>query len=72
MAYLQNHFEKYYEEYAEKYYNNRISYNSSNIGSNGYEVTVKLPNGTEQSLGWTNNPYITFNAPVGGEYTFTI
>ena len=70
--YLQKHFEKYYEEYAEKYYNNRISYNNSNIGSIGYEVTVKTPNGTEQSLGWTNNPTITFNAPVGGEYTFTI
>ena len=70
--YLQKHFEKYYEEYAENYYNKRISYNNSYIGSIGYEITVKLPNGTEQSLGWTNNNTVTFNFSIDGEYTFTI
>ncbi len=70
--YLSKHFQQYYDVDANEYYNKRISYNNSYIGSIGYEVSVKLPNGTEQSLGWTNNSSITFNAPIGGEYTFTI
>lgn len=71
-TYLANHFNEYYSDYATKYYDNRISYNNSNIGNIGYEVYLVSSNGTENYIGYTSMNYYTYTVPTNGEYTFII
>lgn len=68
---LQNYFNENYGDFAEKYFNKRISYNNSAIGTVGYAVYLKN-NGNLQYLGYTSGTSYTYNVAVGGNYTFVI
>ena len=64
---LAEYFNEGYGKFANKYYNNRLQYNASNIGSVGYEVYV---NGNY--VGYTNNNYYVFNGDGISSYDVTI
>ena len=66
-AKLQEHFTEYYSDHADKYYNNRLSYNASNIGLFGYDIYL---NGT--IVGTTTNTNYTYSGVVPDGATFTI
>ncbi len=68
---LTTYFNENYGQWAEKYYNLRINYNNSKIGTIGYQVYLQTSGGL-QSLGFTNSNNYTYNAPSSGEYTFVI
>lgn len=70
-SYLTEHFNTYYGEYAEKYYNNRINYNNTYIGTLGYEIYLKNSDGVEKYLGYTSSTNFTYNA-TNGYYTFIV
>lgn len=53
-GYLQSYFETNYKNWAEKYYNQRLEYNRSNIGTVVYEVFIKNSDGSLTSLGTTS------------------
>ena len=69
--YLVEHFTEYYGDYADKYYQNRIDYNNSAIGSIGYEIYLKNNSGLDVYLGYTTSPTFTYNTS-SGDYTFII
>ncbi|MBQ7031860.1 MAG: transglycosylase domain-containing protein [Bacilli bacterium] len=69
--YLTNHFNEYYGDYATKYYDARIAYNSTTLGTLGYEIYLKN-NGVETYIGFTNMPTFTYIVPSGGEYEFVV
>ncbi len=70
-SYLRTHFNTYYGDYADMYYNKRLDYNNSKIGSVGYEVYLK--NGdTETYLGYTSGNTFSYVVPSGGAYTFIV
>ena len=69
---LQNYFNENYGEFAEKYYNKRISYNNSSIGTVGYAVYLKSNNKLTY-LGYTSGTTYTYNTGgAGGNYTFVV
>jgi penicillin-binding protein 1A len=73
---LQNYFNENYKSqnvsFANKYYQQRISYNNSNIGTLGYNVYLDN-NGQLQLLGYTSNTSYTYNTSVlSGNYKFVI
>ena len=70
---LQEHFNKYYGKDASKYYQKRLNYNQSNIGTLGYQVYLKDANGNLTSLGFTKDT--TFSYPANASttaYTFVV
>ncbi len=69
---LKSHFDKYYENYSDNYYNARLSYNNSNIGTLGYQIYLVNSNGTETYLGYTSGTSFNYTAPTAGNYTFLI
>lgn len=70
---LQEHFNKYYYNHASEYYQRRVSYNNSNIGTLGYQIYLKDSNGNLKSLGFTNNNSFNYNImPSTENYTFVI
>ncbi len=71
--YLQEHFNKYYDNHAAQYLQKRLEYNSSNIGSLGYQVSVKNADGTETNLGFTNGTSYTYTTSGSQtSYTFIV
>lgn len=70
-SYLQEHYNTYYGDYADKYYNSRISYNNTTIGTLGYQIYIQNTDGTEKYLGYTSSPTFTYTA-TSGNYTFII
>ena len=72
-TYLQEHFNKYYENDAAKYYQKRLNYNQSNIGTLGYQVYLKDANGNLTSLGFTKDTTFTYPATSSTTaYTFVV
>ncbi len=73
-TWLQNHFNTNYGEWAEKYYNARVTYNNTYIGTNGYEVYLKnSTTGALTSLGFTTNNYYNYpTTNTNASYTFVI
>ena len=69
---LQEHFNKYYYNHAQDYYQRRISYNNSSIGTLGYQIYLKDSSGNLQSLGFTNNNNFTFQTNGNSNYSFVI
>jgi len=69
---LLTHFNEYYGSHAEKYYQDRLDYNSKNIGTLGYEIYLKDNNGTLKYLGYTSSTTFTYTAPLGGNYNFIV
>ena len=71
-SYLQNHFNTYYGNQASKYYEQRISYNNSNIGKLEYKIYKKESDGTLTLVGSTSNLNYTINPTETGEVTYVI
>lgn len=72
-SYLQEHFNKYYDNHAAAYYEKRINYNNSVFGSLGYQVYVKNQDGSENSIGFTNGTSYTYTTNGSqSEYTFIV
>lgn len=64
---------KFYEKYKSKYYQNRIEYNTANIGDIGYQVYLKDTSGNLISLGYTTNTNYTYTINSSTtDYTFVI
>lgn len=70
-SYLESYFTENYGDYAEYYLKKRLSYNSSKIGTLGYQVYLKTDDG-ETLLGYTQNTSYDYTATYNGEYTFII
>jgi len=69
---LSEHFNEYYGDYATQYYEKRIEYNNTTIGTLGYQIYLQNDNGTETYLGYTNSPTFTYSTTTDGNYTFII
>lgn len=70
---LTEHFNKYYDNHAAKYLNERLEYNNNNIGTLGYQLSVKNADGTESVIGYTNNTSYTYTTSGSQtEYTFIV
>lgn len=59
---LQSYFNENFTRWADKYYQKRLAYNQSYIGSLIYEIFLKGPDGTLTSLGTTSNN--SFNTSI--------
>lgn len=70
-THLTEHFNTYYGDYASKYYDNRLAYNDTNIGTLGYQIYLQNNDGTEKYLGYTNSPTFTYST-ISGNYTFIV
>lgn len=68
-TYLEEFFKENYRQFATQYYNERISYNQSNIGTIGYEVYQQI-NGALTPLGYTTDT--KYSATCLGDCTFVI
>lgn len=71
-SYLTDYFNKYYENVASKYYEERISYNNSYIGTLGYNIYQENTDGTLTLLGHTDTGTFTINNPNSGNITYVI
>lgn len=72
-SYLQNYFNTNYGNFATKYYEKRITYNNSYIGTFGYQVYQKdRSTGALTSLGWTSTPTYSMTLEAGQTYTFVV
>ena len=70
--YLEDYFNKYYDTSANKYYEERIAYINTYIGSLGYNIYEKNEDGTLNYLGRTDNTTFTVSNPKGGNTTYVI
>lgn len=70
-TYLQNYFTENYKTFATKYYNNRINYNNSYIGTLGYAIYLKTDT-TLTYLGYTSQNNYTYVSPTSGAQTFVV
>ena len=70
-SYLKNYFSENYKQFASTYLKKRKSYNESNIGTLGYQIYLQTDAGL-QSIGFTSNPYYSYQATTSGTYTFVI
>lgn len=71
-SYLKDYFNKYYDTSANKYYEERIAYINTYIGSLGYNIYEKNEDGTLNYLGRTDNTTFTVSNPKGGNTTYVI
>ncbi len=69
--YLSDHFNTYYDEHASKYYEKRISYNNTYIGSLGYNIYQKDASGNLTYVGRTNSTSYTISN-VSSNATYVI
>ena len=69
--YLLNYFNENYKDWADKYYQQRLSYNASSIGTLGYQVYLDN-NGTLTNLGFTPNTSYNYTLSTPGVYKFVI
>ena len=67
-TYLQEYFNKNYEEYATKYYDERLNYNRSYIGNLGYNIYQKDSSGNLTYLGRTDKSSYVINNPNASIY----
>ena len=70
--YFKNTYSYSYSLFENQYMSIYENYNTSSIGSLGYQIYLKDNNGNLTSLGWTQNTSYTYTAPSSGEYTFVI
>ena len=72
-AFLQDHFNTYYDNHAAAYLQKRLDYNNKNIGTLGYQIYVKNADGSESSIGFTNNDSFTYTTSgTRTDYTFIV
>jgi len=71
--YNQSEYWKFYEKYKTKYYEERIKYNNTYVGTIGYQIYLKDSTGNLISLGYTNNTNYTYTPnSTTSNYTFVI
>lgn len=70
--YLQDYFNTYFEDQASNYYEKRIAYNQSNIGTLGYQIYKKLADGTLQYVDRTEKSSYIISNPMDGDTTYVI
>ena len=70
--YLQNYFNTYYDNHASKYYEQRLSYNNSYIGTLGYQIYKQETNGTLTYIGRTDSTNYTLTPTDSGNVTYII
>lgn len=68
---LATYFNSGYKKWADKYYQQRLAYNASYIGTNGYEIYVNN-NGTLTYIGFTTNNNYSYNGDGITSYEFVI
>ena len=66
--YLQEFFNTYYEQFATKYYEERLKYNTENIGTLGYQIYRVNDNGEETYIGRTEKNYFIVNDTSTGTF----
>ena len=71
-AYFNENYKSKDTSFAEKYYNERIAYNNSHIGTLGYQVYLQNKDGSLISLGFTDKTTYTYTATEAADYTFVI
>lgn len=71
-SYLQSYFNENYDRFASKYYEQRISSNNNDLGSQGYEVYIQNSDGTLSDLGWFSQNKYSQTLEAGKTYTFVI
>ena len=70
-SYLKEYFNNGYSVWADKYYQKRLTYNKSNIGSIGYHVYVDNGNGYTD-LGFTTKTSYTYTGTVNSNTKFMV
>ena len=70
-AYLKEYFDEGYKPWSDKYYEERITYNANNIGTNGYHIYITV-NGNTTDLGFTTNNKFTYTGLLSSKATFTV
>ncbi len=70
--YLLNHFNENYGTFATKYYEKRIEYNNTNVGTLGYDIYVKNSNGELNYITRVSNNSYTQSVEPGQSYTFVV
>ena len=70
--YLQNYFNTYYDNHASKYYEQRLSYNNSYIGTLGYQIYKQETNSTLTYIGRTDSTNYTLTPTDSGNVTYII
>lgn len=70
--YLQNYFNTYYDNHASKYYEQRLSYNNSYIGTLGYQIYKQETNGTLTYIGRTDSTNYILTPTDSGNVTYII
>ena len=71
-SYLQNYFNKYFDTSATKYYEQRIAYNESYVGTLGYDIYQKDNTGSLKYIGRTENLNYTINNPDSSINSYVI
>ncbi len=66
--YLTEFFNEYYDNHASKYYQARINYNSTYIGTLGYQIYFKDASNNLTYLGRTESNTYTVTNPANGTY----
>lgn len=69
---LQAHFNENYKTWAQKYYQERVTYNSSYVGTLGYQVYLQNSDGSLTSIGFTPNTSFNYVATAANNYKFVI
>ena len=71
-TFLTNYFNEGYKQWAEKYLNQRLTYNTNYIGTNGYQIYLKDSSGNLTNLGFTKDNDYSFTSTGDNSYTFVI
>ena len=71
-SYFKTTYDHSYSLFENEYMRIYESYNTSSLGTFGYQVYLKDENGNLTSLGWTQNTSYTYTAPSSGDYTFVV
>ncbi len=71
-TYLQNYFNTYYDNHASKYYEQRLNYNNSYIGTLGYNVYKQESNGNLTYITRTDGTSVSFTPTDSGTVTYVI
>lgn len=69
---LTEYFAQGYGQWAQKYYNQRVYYNNTHVGTLGYQVYLKNANGQLQSIGFANSNKFDYKVSSAGKYTFVV
>ncbi len=71
-TYFMDNYKTATTSFAEKYYNERLAYNTGNIGTIGYQVYLENKDGSLISLGYTDKTTYTYVATEAANYKFVI